>query len=88
MSCSVLDGNATLTSLNLSGNKIGAVGASSLASGAYFRLCFVLLRVLTHACAVCPALEGNTTLTMLNLELNMIGSSGASSLASGARTRL
>ncbi len=87
-----LDNNATLTSLDLSFNNIGAEGARSLAAALDNNATLMSLDLHYNnigaqgARSLAAALDNNATLTTLYLGLNNIGAQGARSLAAALDT--
>jgi hypothetical protein len=89
----VLQINATLTSLDLGGNhKIGVAGVTALASGLQTNTTLTSLNLefngigTAGATALATALQTNTTLTSLDLGGNDIGDAGATALATALQT--
>ncbi|CAF1010907.1 unnamed protein product [Adineta ricciae] len=83
----------TLTTLNLSGNRIGAEGAQHIAYALRMNTTLTTLNLSGNrigaegAQHIADALRTNTTLTTLNLHQNGIGDEGAQHLADTLRTK-
>ena len=85
--CEILKVNKSLTTLDLSRNRIGAAGAESLSEALKVNTCLTTLDLRDNeidsagAESLSKALKVNTCLTTLNLGCNRIGATGAKSLS-------
>ena len=85
--CEILKVNTCLTTLDLSGNEIGAADTESLSEALKVNTCLTTLDLSLNyidaagAVSLSEALKVNTCLTTLNLSWNKIGAAGAESLS-------